>query len=86
MEANLLIQQLGPSSIVVEVPDDDQDVGVSGLPDRLSVVQGLDDSDQPWVLLDVPGQAVEVTGPGMAAQLAPGLVGSSCGFNSWKIL
>ena len=47
MEANLLIQQLGPSSIVVEVPDDDQDVGVSGLPDRLSVVQGLDDSDQP---------------------------------------
>jgi hypothetical protein len=37
------------------MPDDDHDVGIARLADRLSVVQGLDDRDQATVLLDVAG-------------------------------
>ncbi len=66
------------------MPDDDHDVGVAGLADRLSVVQGLDDRDQATVLLDVAGQAVQVASSLVAAQLAPRVVSCSGSFDSLK--
>ena len=80
--SHLFTQKFCPSSIVVKMPDDDHDVGVAGLADRLSVVQGLDDRDQATVLLDVAGQAVQVAGSLVAAQLAPRVVSCPGSFDS----
>ena len=64
------------------MPDDDQNVGVARLSNRLSVVQGLDDGDQAAVLLDVTREAVQVTCARVAAQLAPGVVSCPSCFDS----
>ena len=78
---HFLRHELGPASVVVEVPHHHQTVGVSGLPDGLPVVQGLHYGYQPGVFLDVAGHTVEVLGSLVPSQLAPGHEGLSCCLN-----
>ena len=63
--------QLGPASVVVEVPCGERDVQVTRLADRLAVVQGLHHREMAGPLLDLPGDAVEMPGPCMATDFPP---------------
>jgi hypothetical protein len=53
---------------MVEVARDQRDIDVARLPDRLAVVQRLENCEEPRVLLDLPCDGVEVTGANMTAQ------------------
>lgn len=60
-----------PTCVIGEVPRHKGNVDVPRLPDRLSVVQALDNREQPGVLLDVASDRVEVTPTFVARQSRP---------------
>jgi len=51
------VHELGPASVVVPVTDDDRDVSVPCLANRLAVVHRLDNRHETLVLLYVPSNA-----------------------------
>lgn len=67
----LLLEQLRPPGVVIEVPRHERNVQVARLADALAVVHRLDDGEQARMLLHHARERVEVLGPLVAAQLAP---------------
>ena len=67
----LVVDQLRPAGVMVEVPRRQRDVEIARLADGLAVVQGLHDREQAGALLDLAGEAVEVARAGVAADLLP---------------
>src|SRR5690606_8674270 len=65
--------------VVVEVPCHEGDVDIARFPNRLAVVDRLEDGEEPSVLLDLAGQGVEVACPAVAAESAPGREGGAGG-------
>ena len=54
---HLSVGQLSPSGMMVEMADDDWNVGVPRLTDRLPIVEALDDTHQSHVLLKMSRNA-----------------------------
>eukprot|EP00095_Tigriopus_kingsejongensis_P010016 maker-scaffold1048_size67263-snap-gene-0.22 protein:Tk10016 transcript:maker-scaffold1048_size67263-snap-gene-0.22-mRNA-1 annotation:"sorting nexin-17" len=73
--AHLLVHKLSPAGIVVQVADDNGNVGIAGLPDGLAIVQGLNHTNQTGVLLHVAGYGIDVPGPGVTREGLPGRQG-----------
>jgi hypothetical protein len=67
--------------MVIEVPGNERDVDVAGLADGLAVVERLQDGKEPAVLQDLPGQRVQIPGPGMTTESPPLGLGRSGGTN-----
>ncbi len=67
----LLLHELGPAGMVIEVARHQRHVDVAGFPDRLAVVERLQDGKEPAVLLNLPGDGVEVAGPAVPAEGPP---------------
>jgi hypothetical protein len=64
-------QLVGPAGVVEEVRGDQRDVDVAGLPDRLAVVQRLQDGELAGPLLDDPGDPVQVLAAVRTGELLP---------------
>ena len=64
-------QQLGPAGVVIKMPGDQGNIDVAAFADRLAVIQGFNDSEQPRVFLDRARQGVEVARPRRAAKAGP---------------
>ena len=62
------------TGMVVEVSGHEGHIAVPRLADGLAVVEALEDGHEPGVLLDVAGHGVEVAGPDVARETAPGVV------------
>ena len=71
MPRKLLLHELRPTGVMVEVPGHQRDIQGAGLPDGLPVVHALQHREEPPVLLDPPGQGVQVPRPAMGAQGPP---------------
>jgi ParB family chromosome partitioning protein len=67
----LVLHQLRPAGVVVEVARDERNVRVARLAQRLAVVERLDAREQAVVLLHVPRNAVEVLGALVRRQRRP---------------
>ncbi len=63
--------------MVVEVAGHQGNVEIAGFPNRLAVVHALQDREQPRVLLERPGDGVEVSGPRRTPELPPRLGGGA---------
>ena len=68
---HLGLGELGPAGVVVEVADDEGEVGVARLADRLAVVHRLEHGEQPVVLVDAARHRVQVARAHVAGQAAP---------------
>ena len=66
-----VLQLVGPAGVVEEVRGDGRDVDVARLPDRLAVVDRLQDGELAAALLDDPGDPVEVLRALAARHRAP---------------
>ena len=58
----LVVEQLGPPGVVMEVTGGEGDVQIAGFAHRLAVVEGLDHGEETRPLLDLPRKSVEVAG------------------------
>jgi hypothetical protein len=67
----LFLQQLGPAGVMVEVARRERHVDVARLADRLAVVHRLEHGEEALVLLQVPGDGVEIAGALVAGQGGP---------------
>src|SRR5450631_1512049 len=67
----LLLEQLGPTGVVVEVPRHERDVDVAALANRLAIVHGFKDREEPGVLLHQSRQSVEIASPSMRSEGSP---------------
>src|SRR5207248_6434975 len=63
--------ELRPPRVMVEMPGDERDIEITGLADRLAVVEAFEHGEQPRVLLDGPRHSVEMPRPGMPGERGP---------------
>jgi hypothetical protein len=77
----LALHELGPAGVMIEMPGNERDVDVAGLPDRLSVVESLQYCKQSAVLLNLAGKSVEIACAPVAAQCPPVRLCLSGGFH-----
>ena len=69
-----VLQLVGPARVVEEMRRGQRDVHVPGLPDRLAVVEALQDGELAGPLLQDAGDPVQVLGPLRARHRAPDLL------------
>ena len=67
----LFIAQLRPSRMVIEMPRHERNIDVARLANRLAVVERLQHSKPPRVLLHLPRQRIEIPRPLMPRQRLP---------------
>src|SRR5450631_5347 len=67
----LLLEQLGPTGVVVEMPRHKRDVDVAALANWLAIVHGFKDCEEPGVLLHQSRQSVEIASPSMRSEGPP---------------
>jgi len=77
----LLLEQLRPTSVVVEMPRHQRNVDVAALANGLTVVHGLEDRKKPGMFLYEPRECIEIARTGMRSQGAPWRRGSTRGAN-----
>ena len=68
---HLLVEELRPAGVVVEVADHEGEVGVARLADRLAVVHRLEHGEQAVVLVDAARHRVQVARAHVAGRRAP---------------
>src|SRR5690606_19996685 len=68
------VEVLGPAGVMVEMPDDQRDIDITALADRLAVIEGLEDGKEPRVLLDQAGDGIEIFAALVARKRGPGLL------------
>ena len=74
-----LIEKLRPPRVMIEMPGDERDIEITGLADRLAVVEALEHGEQPGMFLHRARQGVEVARPGVAGEARPGGQGRTRG-------
>src|ERR1017187_7422388 len=67
----LLLKQLCPTGMVVEVPRHERDIDVATLTNRFAIVHGFKDCEEPGVLLHQSRQSVEIASPSMRSEGSP---------------
>ncbi len=85
VSGKFLMQQLRPAGVVIEVADDQRNIDVAALANRLAVVHGLEHGEAAGVLLHGPRQRVEIASSRVRSERLPfwqsGARGSDCGVN-----
>ena len=69
----LAVDQLRPAGVMIEVADDQRDVDVAALADRLAVVHRLQHGEEALALIQDAGDGIEVAGARVAGERRPGL-------------
>ena len=77
----LVLHDLGPAGMVVEVARHQRHVGVAALADRLAVVETFQNGEKARVLLHVARDGVEIPGPLVARQRRPARLPRASGLN-----
>ncbi len=71
ISGKLLVHDLGPAGMVIEVPADQRNVDVAGFANRLAIVETFQHRKQAAVLLDLARHGVQVTRPAVATDRHP---------------
>src|SRR5690348_17615072 len=75
--AKLLLEKLRPSGVVIEVSGDQGNIDVTTLANWLAIIEGFKHCKTTRVLLDLPGEGVEITRPSMRREGIPGWEGGA---------
>ena len=77
VSGKFLMQQLGPSGVVIEVPGDQRNIDVAALADGLAVVHGLEHGEAAGMFLHGARQRVQVASSRVRSEGLPFWEGSS---------
>ena len=67
----LLLEELRPAGVMIEMPRDQRNIEVAALANRFSVVHGFEHGQAARVLLHLSGDSVQITSPNVRSESLP---------------